>query len=69
MKTAVIGVGNMGSKYALLLQEKEIAGMELSAITRVRGVYREMLLPSIEAGVKVYDSADLLFEQWLEKHK
>lgn len=62
LKTAVIGVGNMGSKYALLLQDKEIAGMELGAITRVRGEYREMLQPSIEAGVKVYDSAELLFE-------
>ena len=62
LKTAVVGVGNMGSKYALLLQDGEIAGMELGAITRVRGEYREMLQPSIEGGIKIYDSAELLFE-------
>lgn len=61
IKTAVIGVGNMGSKYASLIQDGLIQGMELSAMTRVRGIYREMLLPSIEAGVPVYETADELF--------
>ena len=62
IKTAVIGVGNMGSKYASLIQDGLIQGMELSAITRVRGTYREMLLPSIEAGMPVYETADDLFQ-------
>lgn len=62
LKSAVIGVGNMGSKYASLLQEKKIQGMELAALTRLRSPYREMLQPSIEAGVPVFESADLLFE-------
>ena len=62
IKTAVIGVGNMGSKYALLLQDGLIQGMELSAITRVRGIYREKLRPSIEAGLPVYETADELFQ-------
>ena len=62
IKTAVIGVGNMGSKYASLIQNGFIQGMELSAITRVRGTYRDMLLPSIEAGIPVYETADELFE-------
>lgn len=62
LRAAVIGVGNMGSKYASLLQNKEIAGMELAAITRVRGVYREMLMPSIEAGIPVFETADALYE-------
>ncbi len=62
LKTAVIGVGNMGSKYAALLQDNKISGMELSALTRLRSPYKEMLLPSIEAGVPVFESADLLFE-------
>lgn len=61
LRTAVIGVGNMGSRYASLLQEKKIPGMELSALTRLRSPYREMLQPSIEAGVPVFESADLLF--------
>ena len=62
MRTAVIGVGNMGSKYACLIQEGQIRGLELCALTRVRGVYREMLGKSIEAGVPVFESADALFD-------
>ena len=62
MRTAVIGVGNMGSKYASLIQDGAIRGMELAAITRVRGAYRELLLPAIEAGLPVYETADALFE-------
>ena len=61
-RTAVLGVGNMGSKYADLLQKNKIDGMELSAITRVRGAYKELLAPAIEAGLPVFDSADALFE-------
>ena len=62
IKTAVIGVGNMGSKYASLIQDGFVRGMELSALTRVRGENRELLRPSIEADVPVYESADALFE-------
>jgi predicted dehydrogenase len=61
IRTAVIGVGNMGSKYASILQDGQAEGMELAALTRVRGSYREMLLPSIEKGVPVFESADDLF--------
>lgn len=31
IKTAIIGVGNMGSKYAKLLQDDSINGMKLVA--------------------------------------
>ena len=62
IRTAVIGVGNMGSRYASLLQSRAIEGMELCALTRVKGKVREMLEPSISAGVPVYESADELFE-------
>lgn len=61
-KTAVIGVGNMGSRYAALLQDKKIAGMELSALTRLRSPYKEMLQPSLDDNVPVFESADKLFE-------
>ena len=61
IKTAVIGVGNMGSKYASMIQDGLIYGMELSAITRVRGANRERLRQSIEAGIPVYETADALF--------
>lgn len=62
IKTAVIGVGNMGSKYAAILQDKLIDGMELSALTRVRGTYRSLLEKSIDSGVPVFESADALFD-------
>ena len=62
MRTAVIGVGNMGSKYASLIQEGRVHGLKLCALTRVRGVYRDMLGKSLEAGVPVFESADALFE-------
>ncbi len=62
IRTAVIGVGNMGSRYAFLLQSGAIEGMELCALTRVKGKVREMLEHSISAGVPVYESADELFE-------
>ncbi len=62
LKTAVIGVGNMGSKYAALLQDGKIAGMELAALTRVRDQYREMLAKSIDGGTPIFESADILFD-------
>lgn len=61
IKTAVIGVGNMGSKYAAILQDTLAEGAELAALTRVRGKYRETLFPSIERGIPVFESAEDLF--------
>lgn len=60
IRTAIIGVGNMGSKYASLIQDNQISGMQLCALTRVKGTYRELLRPAIDAGVPVFDSADAL---------
>lgn len=61
-KIAVIGVGNMGSKYASILQAGDISGAELAALTRVKEPYRELLQNSIDSGVPVYESADALFD-------
>ncbi len=62
IRTAVIGVGNMGSKYASIIQDKRVSGMELSALTRVKDPYREELCRSIDSGIPVFESADILFE-------
>ena len=35
IRTAVIGIGNMGSRYASLLQSGSIDDLELSAVTRI----------------------------------
>jgi predicted dehydrogenase len=62
IRTAVIGVGNMGSRYASIIQDGAVKGMELSALTRVRGSYRDLLQSTIDKGIPVYESADALFE-------
>ncbi len=62
IRVAVIGVGNMGSKYAAILQDGLIEGVELAGLTRVRGTYKELLQKSIDRGVPVYESAEELFE-------
>ena len=62
IKIAVIGVGNMGSKYASFLQDGNVRGAELAALTCVKGEYRELLKASIDKGVPVFESADTLFD-------
>ncbi|MCR4832465.1 MAG: Gfo/Idh/MocA family oxidoreductase [Butyrivibrio sp.] len=62
IRVAVIGVGNMGSKYASIIQDGLIEGVELAGLTRVRGTYKELLQKSINRGVPVYESAEALFE-------
>ncbi len=61
-KIAVIGVGTMGSKYAALIQDGKIEGLELTALTRVKDPYKGTLRKSINAGVPIYQSAEELFE-------
>ncbi|MCM1045223.1 MAG: Gfo/Idh/MocA family oxidoreductase [Candidatus Gastranaerophilales bacterium] len=62
IRVGVIGVGNMGSKYAQLIADGSVEGMELAALTRVRGEYRERLKAALDGGLPLYDSADALFE-------
>lgn len=61
IRTAVIGMGNMGSQYAVLLAAGQVPGMELAAVTRVRPemlAVRGLVLP---VGLPVYPTADALF--------
>ncbi|MCH5344600.1 MAG: Gfo/Idh/MocA family oxidoreductase [Acetatifactor sp.] len=60
-QVGVIGVGNMGSKYAQLISDGEIEGLELAAVTRVRPEYREKIQAALDGGLRVYESADALF--------
>ncbi|MCR5304056.1 MAG: Gfo/Idh/MocA family oxidoreductase, partial [Lachnospiraceae bacterium] len=61
IRTAVIGMGNMGTRYSKYISEGKIEGMELCAITRIREPYRTTLENEINSGLPVYDSADDLF--------
>ena len=61
IRTAVIGMGNMGSQYAALLAAGQVLGMELAAVTRVRPemlAARGLVLP---VRLPVYPTADALF--------
>lgn len=62
MRVGIIGVGNMGSKYAGLIQEGKVTGMELAAFTRVKPEYQSVVQRTLDAGILVYQSADELFE-------
>ncbi len=61
IRTAVIGMGNMGSKYAGMIWNGKIPGMELAAFTRVKEQYKKEVDSLINSGLPVFDSADNLF--------
>lgn len=54
-------MGNMGSRYASILQNNSIHGMELCAVTRIQERYKETLSQSISRGIPVFESAADLF--------
>jgi len=62
VRTAVIGIGNMGSKYAALLQDGKIRGMELAALTRIKSQFKDLLEASLKRDIPVFESADSLFD-------
>ncbi len=62
LHVGVIGVGNMGSKYAVMIQNGEIPGMKLAALTRLHEQEQKLLSPSLEAGVPVFQNADALLD-------
>lgn len=62
LRTAVIGMGNMGSQYAALLLAGRIPGMELRAVTRVPPKRLEALGLILPESLPVYPGADALFE-------
>lgn len=62
MKTAVLGMGNMGSQYAAMIAEGKIPGMELAAVTRVRPERMEILKAVLPEKLPVYPSAEELYK-------
>lgn len=60
-KVAVIGVGNMGSKYASLIFNHKVEGLKLAALTRLKSPYIEMLQSAIDEGIPIFNTSDLLF--------
>lgn len=61
-KVAVIGMGNMGSKYAVMIAQGKVDGMELVAATRIHQERYEEIKDNLPENLKIYQSGDLLFE-------
>ena len=61
-KVAVIGMGNMGSKYAVMIAQGKVDGMELVAATRIHQERYEEIKDDLPKDLKIYQSGDLLFE-------
>lgn len=61
VKLGIIGMGNMGSKYAHMLLEGEVDGAELVAVTRIHQERLEKLTKIIEQNIPIFQSAEELF--------
>lgn len=61
-KVAIIGMGNMGSKYAVMIAQGKVEAMTLVAGTRIRPERYEEIKDILPASMKLYQSGDLLFE-------
>lgn len=62
LKTAVIGMGTMGSKYAAFLLNGQVPAMELAAVTRVRPERLKAMNLTLPDDLPVFPSADALFQ-------
>ncbi len=54
-------MGNMGCKYARMLLDNRVTGVELVAVTRVRADRLENLHEIVERNIPIYESADQLY--------
>lgn len=62
MQVGIIGMGNMGSKYAQLIAKGEIAGMELAAITRVTDERWDKLKDCVSSELHRFNSGNDMFD-------
>lgn len=64
MKVAVIGMGNMGSNYAVMISSGKVPGMELKAITRVKEEKFRQIRNNLPENLLIYESSDALFQAY-----
>lgn len=62
LKTAVIGMGNMGSQYAAMIASQKTEGLELAAVTRISEERMAALKDILPQGLPVYQSAKRLYQ-------
>ena len=62
MKLAIIGMGIMGCRYAKMISDGLVKGIEITAVTRITSERKESLKEIFEQGTKIYQTADDLFD-------
>lgn len=62
MRVAIIGMGNMGHKYALRILNGSVSGMELVACTRVNEERWNAIKDLVSGELKIYNSGDDLYD-------
>ncbi|MCD8104400.1 MAG: Gfo/Idh/MocA family oxidoreductase [Lachnospiraceae bacterium] len=60
IRVGILGMGGMGCKYARLMMEGKVPGMELAAVTRICRDQREEMLSLLPPNVQVFNSAEEL---------
>ena len=63
MNIAIIGMGNMGSRYARMICDDIIKDVKLVAVTRISADKKELLERLDYEKIPVFDSADALFDK------
>lgn len=61
MKVGIIGMGNMGAKYALMIAKGDVKGMELAAITRVTDERWDMIRQYVSPELMKFNSGDDMY--------
>lgn len=61
MKICIIGMGNMGAKYAAMILQGKVPGLELAAVTRIGAAGAESVRGLLPETLPVYPSAEALF--------
>lgn len=62
MKLAIIGMGIMGCRYAKMISDGLVQGIEITAVTRITPERKEALKEIFNHGAKIYQTADELFD-------
>jgi len=67
MKLAIIGMGIMGCRYAKMISDGLVKGIEITAVTRITPERKTALKDVFEQGAIIYQTADDLFEAVKQK--
>ena len=62
MKLAIIGMGIMGCRYAKMISDGLVKGIEITAVTRITPERKEALKNIFDNGTEIFQIADDLFK-------